>query len=75
MKAYRSDADRVVAGVCGGLAANLGWSSTRMRIVWVLATGFTAFAGVIVYLALWFLMPEEPLTFEPAPLQPWRRSS
>ena len=74
MKAFRSCADRRIAGVCGGLAANLGWSSFRMRLVWTLATIFTAFAGVIVYLVLWFLMPEEPLAFEPSPLQPWRRS-
>ena len=36
----------------------LGWNSGRLRIVWVLATIFTAFAGVIVYLALWYLMPK-----------------
>ena len=74
MRAFRSDDDRVIAGVCGGLAENLGWSSFRMRLVWALATFFTAFAGVIVYLVLWFLMPQSPPTFEPAPLQPWRRS-
>jgi phage shock protein PspC (stress-responsive transcriptional regulator) len=27
-------------------------------VVWVVATIFTAFAGLIVYLALWFLMPK-----------------
>jgi len=43
----------------------------------LLATIFTAFAGVMVYLALWFLMPKEPLpapTFEPAALQPWKKT-
>ena len=63
----------MIAGVCGGLAAQLGWSSFRVRLVWVLATVFTAFAGVVVYLALWYLMPAEPLPFDPPPLQPWRR--
>ena len=64
--------DRWLAGVCGGLAKYLGWGSTKVRIIWVLATIFTAFAGVIVYLVLWFLMPKEPLpalTFE-SPLLP-----
>jgi phage shock protein C len=77
MKLYRSRDDRWLAGVCGGLAKYLGWGSTKVRIIWVLATIFTAFAGVIVYLVLWFLMPKEPLpalTFEPPPLQPWKRS-
>ncbi len=72
MNAHRSETDRMIAGVCGGLADNLGWSSFRMRLVWVFATVFTAFAGVIVYLALWFLMPKASPAFEPAPLQPWR---
>jgi len=74
MKTCRSSHDKVIAGVCGGLAEQLGWSSFRMRVVWVLATVFTAFAGVLVYLALWYLMPNEPLDFEPPPLQPWKKS-
>jgi phage shock protein PspC (stress-responsive transcriptional regulator) len=57
MKLYRSQDDSVLGGVCGGLAEGLGWSSFRLRLVWVLATIFTAFAGLLVYLALWFLMP------------------
>ena len=65
--------NRVIAGVCGGLAEQAGWSPTRLRVVWVLATVFTAFAGVIVYLALWFLMPKAPPAFEPVPLQPWKK--
>jgi phage shock protein PspC (stress-responsive transcriptional regulator) len=62
MSLRRSNQDRYLAGVCGGLAAHLGWDSGRLRIVWVLATIFTAFAGVVVYLGLWFLMPDEPST-------------
>jgi phage shock protein PspC (stress-responsive transcriptional regulator) len=77
MKVCRSQNDRMIAGVCGGLAEHLGWSPFRMRVVWVLATIFTAFAGVILYFVLWFLMPKAPLappTFEPPPLQPWKKS-
>ena len=76
MKLCRSLEDRNIAGVCGGLAEYLGWDSGRLRIVWVLATIFTAFAGVVVYLALWYLMPEEPPpapSFESPPLQPWKK--
>jgi phage shock protein PspC (stress-responsive transcriptional regulator) len=77
MKLQRSHDDYHIAGVCGGLAKNFGWDSGRLRIVWVLATIFTAFAGVVIYLALWYLMPEEPPPapiFEPATLQPWKKS-
>ena len=65
----------MIAGVCGGLAEHLGWSPFRLRVAWVLATIFTAFAGVVVYFALWFLMPKAspaPPTFESPPLQPWK---
>jgi phage shock protein PspC (stress-responsive transcriptional regulator) len=47
-----------------------------LRLVWILATIFTAFAGVVLYLALWYLIPEEPPRepgFEPAVLQPWKK--
>lgn len=75
MKLTRSTNDSVFAGVCGGLAETFGWSPFRLRVVWVLATIFTAFAGLIVYLALWFLMPQTPPGFEPAAHQPWRRAT
>ncbi|MFZ1074419.1 MAG: PspC domain-containing protein [Verrucomicrobiia bacterium] len=76
MKICRSQNNRVIAGVCGGLAKHLGWSPARLRVVWVLATIFTAFAGVIVYFVLWFLMPKVPPApaFDPPPLQPWKKS-
>jgi phage shock protein C len=78
MQLSRSHEDRDIAGVCGGLAKYLGWDSSRVRIIWVLATIFSAaFPGVILYLALWYLMPEEPRpvpTFDPPPMQPWKKS-
>jgi phage shock protein PspC (stress-responsive transcriptional regulator) len=78
MKLRRSRDDRHLAGVCGGLAENFGLDSGRLRVVWVLATLFTAFAGVVLYLALWYLLPnaEPPApAFDPPPLQPWKKSA
>lgn len=49
----------MVAGVCSGIAEYLGWDPTMVRVVWVLLTFFTAFAGLIVYLILWLVMPQE----------------
>jgi phage shock protein PspC (stress-responsive transcriptional regulator) len=77
MKLRRSLTDRQLAGVCGGLAECFGLDAGRLRVVWVLATLFTAFAGVVLYLGLWYLMPEEPPpapAFDPPPLQPWKKS-
>ena len=76
MPLHRSSTDAEIAGVCGGLAEYLGWSSDRVRLIWVLATFFTAFSGVIVYLILWFLMPlDEPPTkpYSETYYQPWKR--
>jgi phage shock protein PspC (stress-responsive transcriptional regulator) len=54
----RSSDDKVVAGVCGGIARWLGWNPTAVRIGYVLVSILSAgFPGVLVYLLLWFLMP------------------
>ena len=77
MKLCRSATDCWLAGVCGGMAEGLGWRPGRLRLIWVLATIFTAFSGVIVYLVLWFLMRKAPLAppaFQPPPLQPWKKN-
>lgn len=56
-KLMRSN-NRMIAGVCSGIADYFGWDITLVRIVYVLATFFTAFSGGIVYLILWVVMPE-----------------
>ncbi|MFD0726005.1 PspC domain-containing protein [Lysobacter brunescens] len=57
----RSRNDRVLVGVVGGIAARFGWNSTLLRVVYVLGSALSAaFPGILVYLALWLLMPEEP---------------
>lgn len=50
--------DRMIAGVCNGIAEYFGWDITLVRILYVLATVCTAFSGTIVYLILWIVMPE-----------------
>jgi len=59
-KLRRSRSDRIIAGVCGGLADYFGLSPTGMRVVYVLASILSvAFPGIIVYLILWALIPSE----------------
>jgi phage shock protein PspC (stress-responsive transcriptional regulator) len=59
---HRDYAERRIAGVCAGLAAQLDWSVTAVRAGFILLTLFPFFHGVGVwlYLVLWFLMPAEP---------------
>ena len=56
----RSRKDRMIAGVCGGLAAWLQWDPTSVRVLYVVVSIVSvAFPGILVYLALWLVMPEE----------------
>ena len=48
----RSDDDRVVAGVCGGLAATLGVDATLVRLAFALLA-LAGGAGILLYFALW----------------------
>ena len=56
----RSRSDRMLAGVCGGIARRFSWSSGIVRLLFVLISVFSAaFPGILVYLVLWLLVPEE----------------
>ena len=55
----RSRKNRMIAGVCGGLANWLGWDPTLVRVLYVVVSVLSAaFPGVLVYLVLWVVMPE-----------------
>ena len=61
MALLRSRRNRMIAGVCGGIADSLGWSPTSVRILYVLLSIISvAFPGILVYIVLWLVMPEEP---------------
>lgn len=55
----RSTRDRKLAGVCGGIAAFLGWDPTLVRILWIVLTMLGG-SGILIYLILWLVMPLEP---------------
>lgn len=50
--------NRMVAGICAGIADYFGWDVTVTRLIYALATIFTAFSGTIVYIVLWIIIPE-----------------
>lgn len=55
----RSSSDKKIAGVCGGIAKFLGLDPTLVRLVYALLTIFTAFAGVLIYIIMMLIVPEE----------------
>ena len=53
----RSD-DRMIAGVCSGVADYLGLDPTLVRLLAVVAAIFSVGAVAVAYIAAWILMPE-----------------
>lgn len=61
MALYRSKTNKIIAGVCGGIAESLGWDPTLVRILYVVVSVLSAaFPGILVYIILWIVMPEKP---------------
>ncbi|MGH9065391.1 MAG: PspC domain-containing protein, partial [Acidimicrobiales bacterium] len=54
----RSDHDRILGGVCGGLAAHFGIDPVVIRILAV-ALAFLGGVGVLLYVAAWLVLPDE----------------
>ncbi len=52
--------DKLIAGVCGGIADYFEWDPTLVRAGFVLLSVISAaFPGIIVYLVLWAIMPAD----------------
>jgi phage shock protein C len=52
---YRSKSDRVLAGVCGGLAQYFNLDATLIRVLSVLGG-----AGLVLYVGMWIIVPNQP---------------
>jgi phage shock protein PspC (stress-responsive transcriptional regulator) len=64
---YRSRSNRMIAGVCGGLGQFFGVDPTLIRLIFVLGTIFGLGSLIIVYIVLYFVVPEEPAGYSPTP--------
>lgn len=58
-KLYKSNTDKKICGVCGGLAKFLGVDSTIIRLILVLAV-FFAGCGILAYIIAALVIPDEP---------------
>ncbi len=56
---YRSKKDRLIAGVCGGIAEYFSVDPTLIRLAWVLLT-FGYGASIPAYIIAWIIIPENP---------------
>ncbi|MDZ7340410.1 MAG: PspC domain-containing protein [candidate division KSB1 bacterium] len=59
---YRSRQEKIIAGVCGGIAQNLNTDPVIVRIAWVFLTIATSFfLGALIYFIWMIAVPEEPI--------------
>ena len=59
-KLCRSSRNRMIAGICGGIAEYFDVDPTVVRIGYVIISVFSvAFPGILVYLIAWLLMPQD----------------
>jgi phage shock protein C len=55
--------NKMIGGVCAGIAEYFGWEVTLFRVVFVLVSiASAAFPGILVYLVLWAVMPRPDAT-------------
>jgi phage shock protein C len=55
----KSRTDRMLAGVCGGIAEHMGWDPTVVRVVYVLLSFLSAaFPGLLLYIILAVVIPD-----------------
>ncbi len=54
----RSNSDKMIAGVCGGLANYFDLDTTLIRLAFAFATIFAG-TGILAYLIMWIIVPKE----------------
>ncbi len=54
-KLFRSEKEKIIAGVCGGVAENLDVDPLLVRLIWA-ATAIGG-VGILMYLIAWFFIP------------------
>lgn len=61
----KSRTDRMIDGVCGGVAAYAGIDATLVRLAWILLT-FLGGSGILLYIAAMIILPKAPAPDPPA---------
>jgi phage shock protein C len=71
---FKSRTNRMIDGVCGGVAEYFGLDPTLVRIAWVLLT-FLGGSGILLYIAGMIIIPTSPITLTPPEPPPAAASS
>lgn len=62
-KFFRSRDDKMIAGVCGGLAEHFGLDSRLVRLIFIVAILLNG-VSLLLYVLLWILFPLMPIDSE-----------
>lgn len=64
-KLYRSKTERMLSGVCGGIAVYFNIDTTVVRLIWAFVSVFSAAVpGVLIYVICALVIPEEPDAYD-----------
>ena len=55
---YRSKKEKIIGGVCGGIAEYFNVDPTLIRLLWILII-LIGGAGILAYLIAWIIIPEK----------------
>jgi len=58
-KLYRSKKNKMIAGVCAGIADYLNADPTIVRLIWAIGTLLLFGLGILAYLIAWIIIPEK----------------
>lgn len=62
---YKSKTDKMIEGVCGGIASYLNIDPTIVRIIWAFVTVFSAAVpGILIYIICAVVIPNEPDAYD-----------
>ncbi len=56
---YRNRKDKVLGGVCAGIAEYFNVDPVLVRLLWVIFTLISMGLGIVAYLIAWIIVPEE----------------
>lgn len=54
----RSTNDKILGGVCGGIAEHYGWDPTLVRLGWIVLSLIWG-VGILLYIIAWLIMPSK----------------
>ena len=58
-KLYRNTKNKMIAGVCSGIADYFDADPTIVRLIWAFGTIISVGLGILAYLVAWIIVPEK----------------